>query len=431
MPIYKKKISRPRQKSVLFIAILGTLLWGISMLLAPVPRAYAYEVWLTEQSDTGTKSGGFLYIYDGAKLVTNPSGVKPTVTMDLAGEINKFCQKATGKGVRRPHMIFFTKDHSHAIISFLTGQVLIMDAATRKPEACVLVGKNVHAAWPTPNQKMLIAANIKEKQFARIWTDYGAHTFTFDPRTDMLPLGELETGERPDTAPICPITDASSQYAFITLRGGGLFVIDVTQTPMKVVATLSNTQIHPAGCGGVQVGDTLYINSGGGWPATKFPHSASLSYDIYALTLSGLPNSVTAKLLSSRDTKFADAHGMVAVGRYLWNADRAGNNIEIFDTVTDLSVGSVEMAGRVSKDPAPDLIDAAPDGSAVFAATRGSSPLTGNDKSVNNAKGSTPGIAVITVTEGGKGGQFIGVARVSNIKNGRETADPHGIAVRK
>ena len=430
MPTDKKKISCPHTNSVLFIAIVGTLLWGISMLLAPGPRAYAYEVWLSEQSDTGTKSGGFLYIYDGATLVTNPSGVKPHVTMDLAGEINTFCQKATGKGVRRPHMIFFTKDRSYAIISFLTGQVLIMDAATRKPEACVLVGKNVHAAWPTPNQKMLIVANIKEKHFARIWTDYGAHTFTFDPRTDVLSLGDLETSERPDAAPICPITDASSRYAFTTLRGGGLFVIDVTQTPMKVVATLSNTQIRPAGCGGVQVGDTLYINSGGGWPAAKFPHSASLAYDVYALNLSGLPNSVSAKLLSSRDKKFADSHGMVAVGQYLWNVDRAGNNIEIFDTATKSSVGSVEMAGRVSDDPAPDLIDVAPDGSAVFAATRGISPLTGNDKSVNNAKGSSPGIAVIKVTAGGKGGRFIGVARVSNMKNGKETADPHGIAVR-
>ena len=122
---------------------------------------------------------------------------------------------------------------------------------------------------------------------------------------------------------------------------------------------------------------------------------------------------------------------MVAVGRYLWNADRAGNHVEIFDTMTDKSVGSVKMAGRISKDPAPDLLDVAPDGSAVFAATRGVSPLTGNDKSVNNAKGSSPGIAVIKVTGGGKGGQFIGLARVSNLKNGKETADPHGIAVRK
>jgi hypothetical protein len=45
--------------------------------------------------------------------------------------------------------------------------------------------------------------------------------------------------------------------------------------------------------------------------------------------------------------------------------------------------------------------------------------------------GSTPGIGVVMVTGGGKGGQLVGVARVSNMKDGKETADPHGIAVRK
>ncbi len=413
-----------------FILFLSTVAWVFLGMLVLVSPANAYEVWLSEQSDTGQKSGGYLYVFDGNELVSNPSGAKPKVTIDFAGEINKLCRDATKKSVRRPHMIFFTKDKSHAIISFLTGHVLIMDAATKKAEACLLVGKNVHAAWPSPDQKMIIAANIKEKQFARIWTDYAAHRFTFDPQKDVLALGPLETGERPDAAPICPITDASSRHAIITLRGGGLFVVDVTQTPMQVVATLTKVEVHPAGCGGVHVDSTMYVNSGGGWPASKFPNSASLSYDIYALDLSGLPASISAKLISTRDTKFADAHGMVAVGRYIWNADRAGNNIEIIDTLTNLSVGSVEMAGGISEDPAPDLIDAAPDDSAVFAATRGISPLTGNDKSVNNAKGSSPGIAVIKVTDGGKGGRFIGVARVSNMKNGKETADPHGIAVR-
>ncbi|MFQ5992142.1 MAG: hypothetical protein ACE5NA_06855, partial [Nitrospiraceae bacterium] len=310
-------------------------------------------------------------------------------------------------------------------LSFLTGQVLFMDAATKKPEACVSVGKNVHAAWPTPDQKMAIAANIKEKKFIRIWTDYAAHTFSFDPEKDVIDLKALESGERPDTAPICPITDASSTYGFITLRGGGLFVVDVTATPMKVVASLNNVEIHPGGCGGIQVGDTMYVNSGGGWPV------APLAYDVYALNISNLPNSISAKVVSSRDTKFADSHGMVAVGRYIWSADRAGNNIEVIDTLTDLSVNTINLAGRKSPDPAPDLIDASPDDAYVFVGLRGVHPLTGNNKKVQNAKGSTPGVGVVKVTGGGKSGEFVGVARISNMKNGKETADTHGVAVRK
>lgn len=400
----------------------GILLW--SAFVWPV-AAEAYEVWLTDQSDTGKESGGYLYIYDGGQLASNPVSAKPTATIDFSGEINKFCEEATKKPLRRPHMLFFNRDQDHAILSFLSGQVLFMDAKTRKPEACLLMGKNVHAAWPTPNQKMAIAANIAEKKFIRIWTDYPAHTFRFDPEKDVLNLAAFESGERPDNAPICPITEASSRFAFITLRGGGLLVVDVTATPMAVVTMLDNNQIHPAGCGGIQVGDTLYINSGGGWPI------APLSYDVYAVDLSSLPKSVSAKLVSQRDQKFADSHGMAAVGRYLWSADRAGNDIEIIDTLTNLSVGSVNLVTEANADPAPDLMDASPDGQYVFVGLRGPNPLTGNDKTVNNAKGTIPGVGVIHVDGGGKVGHYKGQAAISNMKDGKETADTHGIAVRK
>ncbi len=400
----------------------------VTFLTAP---ADAYEVWLADQSDTGKESGGFLHIYDGAQLAADPSGAKPTVTIDLAGDVNKLCEEATKKPVRRPHMLFFTKDQSHVIVSFLSGHVLFMDAATKKPEACLSMGKNVHAAWPTPDQKMAIAANMADKKFIRIWTDYKDHKFTFDESKDVMALGAMESPERPDTAPVCPITEDSSKFAFITLRGGGLIVTDVTETPMKVLATLDNKQVHPAGCGGIQVGKTMYINSGGGWPADKFPAAASLAYDVYALSLGSLPKSVEAKLITSRDGKTADSHGMAAVGSYVWSGDRAGNNIEVIDSAGNTSVGTIELAGKISDDPAPDLMDAAPDGRYVFLALRGPNPLTGNDKAVNNAVGSTPGVGVVKVTGGGKGGELVGVARVSNMKDGKETADPHGIAVRK
>jgi hypothetical protein len=405
------------------ILLLGLGAWG--------GLANAYEVWVFDQSDTGKDLGGTLYIYDGAALTANPSMATPTTTMDLSGEINMFCEQATKKPVRRPHMVFFTKDQAHAIVSFLSGHVLFMDARTKKPEACLSLGKNVHAAWPTPDQKMVIAANMAEKKFIRIWTDYHTHRFTLDEQNDVMPLGPMESPERPDTAPVCPITEASSRFAFITLRGGGLLVVDVTTTPMKVLVTLDNKHIHPAGCGGLQVGNTVYINSGGGWSKEQFPQSASLGYDVYAVSLDSLPASVRATLISSRDGQFADSHGMVAVGGYVWSADRAGNNIEVIDTASNASLGSFNLAGTVSEDPAPDLMDVAPDGSYVFVALRGPNPLTGNDKAVNNAVGSTPGIGVVKVKDQGRSGELIGVARISNKRDGKETADPHAVAVRR
>ena len=414
-----------RGLSRLILALVATTLVGAGVGIGGMAPASAYEVWLTDQSDTAKESGGFLYIYDGAALAANPAAAKPAVTIDLSGEINTFCEAATKKPVRRPHMLFFNKDQSHVILSFLSGHVLFMDAKTRKPEACLSMGKNAHAAWPTPNQKMAIAANIIEKKFVRIWTDYAAHTFSFDPEKDVVNLALLEGGERPDTSPICPITESSSRYAFVTLRGGGLFVFDVTTTPMSLVATLNNNEIHPAGCGGIQVGETMYVNSGGGWPI------APLSYDIDALDLSSLPKSVSAKLVSSRDEQFADSHGMAAVGRYVWSADRAGNNVEIIDTVSNLSVGSIDLVTDGNKDPAPDLLENAPDNQYVFVGLRGPAPLTGNDKTHHNAKGTIPGVGVIHVDGGGKVGHYKGQAVVTNMKDGKETADPHGIAIRK
>lgn len=410
--------NRPRQ-------LMGHFVQIVFLMLVAVETAGAYEVWLTDQSDTAKESGGFLYIYDGAQLAANPSSAKPTQTIDFSGETGKFCEEVTKKPVRRPHMLFFNAAQDHAIVSFLSGHVLFLDAVTRKAVACLSMGKNVHAAWPTPNQKLTIAANIAEKKFIRIWTDYAAHKFSFDPEKDVMNLGPMESGERPDTAPICPITESSSKYAFVTLRGGGLLVLDVTTTPMNVVATLDNNQIHPAGCGGIEAGGTMYINSGGGWPI------APLSYDIYALELTNLPKSISAKLLSQRDNQFADSHGMAAVGRYIWSADRAGNNVEIIDTLSHLSVGSVDLVTEANNDPAPDLMDAAPDGQYVFVGLRGSSPLTGNDKTVNNAKGTIPGVGVIHVDAGGRVGHYKGQASITNMKDGKETADTHGIAVRK
>ncbi|MGH7181375.1 MAG: hypothetical protein ACREJN_05295 [Nitrospiraceae bacterium] len=416
-------VNRVLARLVLAIAF-SALVWA-GMGIGGLTPASAYEVWLTDQSDTAKESGGFLYIYDGATLAAKPDAAKPAVTIDLAGEINTFCEAATKKPVRRPHMLFFNKDQNHAIISFLSGHALFMDAHTRKPVACLSMGKNVHAVWPTPDQKMAIAANIAEKKFIRIWTDYAKHTFSFDPEKDIVNLAAWEGGERPDTSPICPITESSSRYAFVTLRGGGLLVFDVTTTPMNLVATLNNNEIHPAGCGGIQVADTMYINSGGGWPVTP------LSYDVYALDLSTLPKSISAKLVSQRDEKFSDSHGMAGVGRYLWSVDRAGNNVEIIDTVSNLSVSSVELMTDANMDPAPDLMDNAPDGQYVFVGLRGPNPLTGNDKSVNNAKGTIPGVGVIHVDSGGKIGHYKGQAAITNMKEGKETADVHGVAVRK
>src|SRR5688572_10693271 len=50
---------------VMPLALLAAVAWGLTS------TADAYEVWITDQSDTGKDSGGFLYIYNGGKLAAN------------------------------------------------------------------------------------------------------------------------------------------------------------------------------------------------------------------------------------------------------------------------------------------------------------------------------------------------------------------------
>jgi len=36
---------------------------------------------------------------------------------------------------------------------------------------------------------------------------------------------------------------------------------------------------------------------------------------------------------------------------------------------------------------------------------------------------------IIKVNAGGRSGEVVGIVRITNMKNGKETADPHGLAV--
>lgn len=59
---------------------------------------------------------------------------------------------------------------------------------------------------------------------------------------------------------------------------------------------------------------------------------------------------------------------------------------------------------------------------------RGPTPLSGDPHA---SVGSTPGVGVIHVTRGGKGGKLKRIAPITNMDvNGVERADPHAVQVR-
>lgn len=156
--------------------------------------------------------------------------------------------------------------------------MVIFDVATRAPVACLRMSvgaggaRQTHAAFPAPDDTYILVANQNGKLLERIDVDYRINTYTLNTAATLnlatcaTPNGVpcQEPGIRPDNAPICPIIDTSSRLGFITLRGGGLFVVDPTRTPMAIVAEYDMITVHGNGCGGSEVRRHLYLNSGGG-----------------------------------------------------------------------------------------------------------------------------------------------------------------------
>ncbi|MEX2283879.1 MAG: hypothetical protein WEE89_15445 [Gemmatimonadota bacterium] len=405
-----------------------------------------YEVWLIDQSDTQGKTfGGTLYIYNGADLsAADPASAAPSEVIDLSGDVAAVCNASTGANPVRPHMLLFNREESHAILSFVaSGHVAVIDAATRKALSCTrttqaATGRQAHAAYPAPNGSFIVVANQNGKRLERIDADFAGNTFTHNPAATIdlaactTPSGKAcQSPElRPDNAPICPIVEGSSHYAFVTLRGGGLFVVDARKTPMEIVAEYDKNEVKGNGCGGVQVAGHMYINSGG--RPGNLAHLDLFGFDVYRFAATGYvanaPTQPAPELLFSSPGEH-DSHGMAEIGnRHIWVMDRHANLAEIISVSARERVNTVQLSGPLSSDPAPDLVDASPDGSLLFVALRGPTPLSGDP---HIATGNTPGLGIISVNQRGDDGQLEAILRISNRDaGGVERADAHAVRVR-
>lgn len=420
-----------------------------------------FEIWVTDQSGTA----GTLYIYDAHHVHLDAARAVPEVfTLDPDNDPNTrtvgdLCLAQTGTAPTRAHMLAFNPAQTHAIVSFVaTGHVAFIHAASRNPVACIDVGAQAHAAFASPDGSYVVVANQNGRLLQRIRTNYQTDSFTLeDPATINLatcttPNGRLcqdaaptQVNVRPDNAPICPAFDSSGRLIFVTLRGGGLFVVDGTSTPMRIVSEYDRNTVHPNGCGGLDTRGKMYINAGGGDAANP------TEFDVYSFRLSDFPasgftpvNTPAPRTIVSKDEGDHDAHGMALTrDGYLWVADRFANAIDVIDTVTDTLVNTFSLLGRASSDVAPDLMEVYPRAGYVFVTLRGPCPLTANAPGVNNAVGATPGLALVSIDDAGLRGRIQAIAPISNVdpaiascapagapaSNNR--ADVHGIALRR
>lgn len=380
-----------------------------------------FEVWAIDQSGTA----GTLYIFEGEELEEEADEATPEV-VDLGAQVGPACLTQTGTSPTRAHMLTFNDSNSHAILSYVaSGHVVFIDAETRAPLTCIDVGAQAHAAFPAPDESYVVVANQNGKLLQRINTNYETDTFTLDGAatinlaTCTTPNGAAceSATLRPDNAPICPVIDSSSRLVFVTLRGGGMFVVDATTTPMGIIAEYDKDNVHPNGCGGIETRGKVFVNSGGGTTANP------TESDLYSFPLEEFPdggfnspNTPAPTVVFSKDAGDHDSHGtLLTKGRGLvWVGDRFANEIEVVDPRRDELVNTFSLAGDVSADPAPDLMDVSPDGKHAFVALRGPCPLTANAAGVNNAVGATPGVGVLEINRGGFEGELVGVAPIAN-----------------
>lgn len=415
---------------------------------ANVSSSDEHEVWLVDQSNSAGKTwGGTLHIYDGAALRVD-AATAPDEQIDLGGATAALCLARTGVNPVRPHMLVFNHGNTHAALSFvLSGHVVFFDARTREAVDCVRTeagvggARQAHAIWPTPDDQFLIVANQNGKKLERIRTDWAADTFIPEPEATLDLAGCVTPqgmsceapGLRPDNAPICPFIPASGFPALVSLRGGGMLVLDPYTTPMSIVGEYPAGVIPRDGCGFVEAKGWIYGNGGGGNPANpdgwyvyRLPVGGSETYDA-----TNPPGTPAPEEIAHDDRVPRDAHGVAKTKneKYVWVFDRAANVAEVFRADTGAYQGTLSLVSSHSADPTPDLAGEAPDGKYFYASTRGPNPLSGDPHA---STGTTPGLLVIELLEGGRTGVVRGIARISHVDEaGIERADAHGIRVRR
>lgn len=483
-----------------------------------------YEVWLSDQANTqGISSssdgthGGAIRIYDGVDLEQTPPVNNPLV-LDATSDLFPNADGTTGAHVARIHGILPSPDHRYMALNFVaSGHLGIVDGETKLP-VCLFrttgtaTGRQNHMSFWSPAGDKVIVANqngrmlerveiIRDIKGAVIRFDFNASAsldmvggsgrvvaqpiaVDMDPEDDIectvsgevaddqpttTPNGapKQETEIRPTNTVICPISASNNRHVFVTLGGGGMFVVDIYATPMAIVAEYDVNVVHAAGCGGVEAAGFMHLNTG-----TPGPNISEFTIYRFPISYPSAPafnppnipapvavwedpdNGKTAGVNLPLGTN-RDAHGIVlvrhmvsGVPRYLHQMDRIRNNVEVFKiappwdnlafrhegtySLTTTGVCGMTTGATTSNDPTPDLGDLSvagiPDGGRIYVALRGPFPLTVS----HAASGSCPGLGIITLSPNRKSGTLTHVlpTTVLNFTKTKNLSDPHAAIVR-
>ena len=377
-----------------------------------------FEVWAVDQSGTSdgpsADSGGLIYIWDGAAISENASEATPEI-IDLV----EAASKAGCDAPKKPHMAlanhtsnnpldFRFSRASHVILANVgSGDTFFIDVDSRSIVGCVnTVGGfngaggtgNTHAATASPDSSMVIVANIGAKGESgflhKIQTDYNSNDYTF---VETLSLNQFSDALGTSVArPICHDFTADSKFAYLTMAGGGLLVVDVGSddgtTPMNVVKVYDKDTVPGIGCGVARLpNDKIMTNGESG---AKGGDDFLYTFDASKAEDGVFPNPVQIELPGE------DTHGAVACtdqdgNLFAVTSMRVSNDVNFIDLQTNEVVATQSMAATFSPDPKPDVADIV--GKKMFIALRGHKPLTaiGSLESADR----TPGVAVLTISD--------------------------------
>jgi hypothetical protein len=151
----------------------------------------------------------------------------------------------------------YSTDHSKYLITFVvSGHIAILSSATRAPVGCVRTSlgstgqRQAHQLRVSNNNQYIIVSNQNGKLLERVNVNFAANSYVLDPLATLnLATCTTPTGAacqdpvlRPDNAPICAVAyESDPNVMFVTLRGGGLFVVDISRTPMRILAEYDRT----------------------------------------------------------------------------------------------------------------------------------------------------------------------------------------------
>ena len=406
----------------------------------------SFEVWAVDQSSTASYgTGGLIYIWDGSEISANASEATPEI-IDLA----KAAVAAGCDAPKKPHMIlsnYTSPKASHVVLANVgSGDTFFINIESRTIVGCVNTidgfngaggTANTHASVASPDNSIAIVANIGAKDKSgflhKIQTDYTNDDYKL---VETLALDQFSFYLGTSVVrPICHEFTEDSKFAYVTLAGGGVLVIDVGSsdgtTPMSLATVYHSDTVPGIGCGADRLPDGIIMTNGES--GAKGGDDFLYIFNTNGRDIGQFPGPVQIELPGE------DTHGAVTCtdqngNLFAVTSMRVSNDVNFVDLQSNTVVATQSMSTSFSKDPKPDVADIV--GNKMFIALRGAKPLSAIG--ALEFAGRTPGVAVLTINDDCKG--FSWDAKdiasmddsrrlVDGIFPGQQisAADPHGL----